>query len=228
MIFFLLWLSLDQFLIESLRSFSCFKRNTVDTFHKRCYTDILELAWKVGIEECKARTSKLQENCNNVPSESTFDYFKKVVAVPLLYHLTVEIQRRFNHAFISVYSSLVIIPSKMESLVYEIVNWKDKFNLFADLFKDDFPCPKALEAELDLRETYWLDSKDCLPDNLSSTLKRIPFNDFSNIKVCLRILGTSSVAICTCEWSLSAMRRLKTYARSTMICTHAYSSGNRS
>ena len=84
-------------------------------------------------------------------------------------------------------------------------------------FKDDFPCPKALEAELDLRETYWLESKDRLPDNISSTLKRIPFNGVNNIKVSLRILGTSPVTTCTCERSFSSMRRLKTHTRSTII-----------
>ena len=46
-------------LIESLKSFIFFKRNTVDTFHKSCYSDILELACKLGIEECKPKTSKL-------------------------------------------------------------------------------------------------------------------------------------------------------------------------
>ena len=112
------------------------------------------------------------------------------MTIPLLDHLIVEIERRFDHGSISVYSGLVIIPSKMVSLVYKNVNWREKFSLFADLFKDDFPCPKALEAELDLWETYWLESKDCLPDNISSTLKRILFNGFNNIKVSLRILDT--------------------------------------
>ena len=106
---------------------------------------------------------------------------------------------------------IVVFSSKMVPLVYKNVNWKENFSLFADLFKDDFPCPKALEAELDLWETYWLGSKDCLPDNISSTLKRIPFNGFDNIKVSLRTLGTSPVTTCTCERSFSAMRRLKTY-----------------
>ena len=78
-------------LIESLKSFTCFKRSTVDTFHKRCCSEILELACKVGIEECKPKTSKLQRKRNNVSSESTSDYFKKVVTIPLLYNLTVEI-----------------------------------------------------------------------------------------------------------------------------------------
>ena len=156
-------------LIESLKSLICCKRDTDDTFHNKCYSDILELAYKAGIEDCKPRTLKLQRN---------------------------------------------------HSLVYKNVNWKEIFNLFAQLFKDDFPCPKALEAELELWQTYCLESKDCLPDNTSSTLKRIQFDGFNNIKVCLRILGTSPVTACTCEWSCyetTAMRQPKTYVRSTMV-----------
>ena len=125
--------------IESLKSLICCKHNTVDTYHKKCYSDILERACKVGIEECKPRTSKLQRDFNNVASEATSDYFKKVVTIPLLDHLTVEIERRFHNASISVYSCLVVIPSKMVPLFYKNINWKENFNLFADLFKDDFP-----------------------------------------------------------------------------------------
>ena len=105
----------------------------------------------------------------------------------------------------------------MVSLVYKNVNWTEKFSLFADLFKNDFPCSQALEAELDLWETYWPEGKDFLPDNISSTLKRIPFNAFNNIKVSLGILGTSPVTSCTCERPFSAMRQLKTYSRITMV-----------
>ena len=89
----------------------------------------------------------MQRNRNNIPSESVSDYFKKVLTIPLLDHLTVEIERRFDHGSISVYSGLVIIPSKMVSLVNENDNWREKFSLFADLFKDDFPCPKALQEQ---------------------------------------------------------------------------------
>ena len=74
--------------------------------------------------------------------------------IPLLDHFTVKIERRFDHASISVYSGLVIIPSKMVSLVYKYVNWKENFNLFTDLSRGDFLCPEALEAELDLWKTH--------------------------------------------------------------------------
>ena len=74
-----------------------------------------------------------------------------------------------------------------------------------------------MEAQLDLWETYWLQSKNFLLDNISSTSKRILFNDFNNMKVSLKIIGTSPVTTCTYERSFSAMRRLKSYARSTMV-----------
>ena len=64
-------------LIESLKSLICCKRNTVDTFHKKCYSDIVEIACKVGIEDCKPKTSKLQRNRNNIPSESFLIISKK-------------------------------------------------------------------------------------------------------------------------------------------------------
>ena len=97
---------------ESLKSLIYCKRILLIPFIKSV-TLIVELACKVGIEECKPRTSKLQKNYNNIPSESIFDYFKKVVIIPLLDHLTVQIERRFDHGSISLYSGLVIVSSKM-------------------------------------------------------------------------------------------------------------------
>ena len=105
----------------------------------------------------------------------------------------------------------------MVSILYKNVNWRETFSLFANLFKDDFPCPKTLEVELDLWEIYWRESKGSFPDNISSTLKRIPFNSFNNIKVSLRILRTSLVTTCRSERSFSAMKRQKTYTRSNMV-----------
>ena len=82
-------LLMQRNLIESLKSLICCKRNTVDTLHKKCYSDIVKLACKIGI----------------------------------------KMERRFDHGFILVYGGLVIIPSKMMSLVYKNVNWNKKFSL---------------------------------------------------------------------------------------------------
>ena len=48
----------------------------------------------------------------------------------------------------------------MVSLVHKNVKWRETFSFFADLFECVFPCSKALETELDLWETYWLEIKE--------------------------------------------------------------------
>ena len=115
------------------------------------------------------------------------------------------------------YSDLVIISSKIISMVYKNVPWREIFRPFAKFHESDLPCYKALDAELDLSEAYWLNNTSCYPDNISSTLKSINFSSFSNMKICVRILMTFPVTTCACERSFSSMRRLKNYTRSTMV-----------
>ena len=115
------------------------------------------------------------------------------------------------------YGELVIVPVKMLSLYHKNIDWRQKFRPFAEFYRSDLPCYKALEAELDLWEAYWLNDTSYHPGNISSTLKSIDFKSFSNIEVCLKILGTLPVTTCTCERSFSSTRRLKTYTRNTMI-----------
>ena len=203
-------------LIESLKSLIISKRSNVDQFHN-CYKSVLELAKKVKVGEIKPRTAAIQRNRNNIPSESVSDYFKKVVTMTLLDYLTTQLNERFDSVSVMAYSGLVIIHSKMISVVHKHIPWREKFRPFVKFHESDLPCYKALDAELDLWETYWLSNTRCNTDNISSTLKSINFSSFSNIKICLRILGTLPVTTCTCERSFSSMRRLKNYTRSTMV-----------
>ena len=70
---------------------------------------------------------------------------------------------------------------------------------------------------MELWLNYWENYKGSLPDSVAATLKSVRFDGFQNIKVALRILGTLPVTSCECERSISALRRLKTYTRSTML-----------
>ena len=203
-------------LIDSLKSLINSKRRNVDQFHNNCYKSVLELAEKVKVDEMKPRTAAIQKNRNNIPSESVSDYFKKVETMPLLDYLT-QLNERFDSVSVTAYSGLVIIPSKMISMVHKNVPWREKFGPFAKFHGSDLPCYEALDAELDLWETYWLNNTSCHPGNISSTLKSINFSSFINFKICLRILGTLPVTTRTCERSFSSMRRLKNYTGSTMV-----------
>ena len=77
----------------------------------------------------------LHRNCGNVPSESIYDYFKKVVTLPLIDHLTVLLLFRLI--------VVLLLSHQKLCLVYKNVNWKERFSLFSDLFKDDFHVPKC-------------------------------------------------------------------------------------
>ena len=50
-----------------------------------------------------------------------------------------------------------------------------------------------------------------------TTLKSVSFKGLENIKVILRILGRLPITSCECERSISALRNLKNYQRSTMV-----------
>ena len=66
-------------------------------------------------------------------------------------------------------------------------------------------------------ERFWTTYHGSLPDSAGSTLKALGFEEFENIKICLRVLATFPVTSCECERSISALRMLKTYNRSTMV-----------
>ena len=99
--------------------------------------------------------------------------------------------------------------SSMDSQVG--VNWKAKFNDFANIYHEDLPNPLALDAELQLWETYWITFKGTIPNSAALSLKVIMFPGFENITVALKILGTLPVTSCECERSFSALRRPNSY-----------------
>ena len=84
-------------------------------------------------------------------------------------------------------------------------------------YYSDLPNPLALNAELLLWQTYWETLVGPHPDDIATTLKAVSFAGFENIKVILRILGTLAITSCECERSISALRNLKNYKRSTMV-----------
>ncbi|XP_046860984.1 uncharacterized protein LOC124454224 [Xenia sp. Carnegie-2017] len=75
----------------------------------------------------------------------------------------------------------------------------------------------GLDAELLLWQSFWEHRKGPYPCNVATTLKAINFDGFQNIKVILQILGTLPITSCECERSISALRILKDYKRSTMV-----------
>ena len=89
----------------------------------------------------------------------------------------------------------------MLSLYHKNIDWRQKCRPFAEFYRSHLPCYKTLEIELDLWEAYWLNDTSSHSDILL-TLKSIDFKSFSNIKVCLRILGTLPVTTRVFLWAI--------------------------
>ena len=92
--------------------------------------------------------------------------------------------------------------------------WKE----FLSAYESDLPNPRIVEAEMDIWETCWRKYVGVFPDGISSVLRLCKEMEltFPNIYCSLKILGTIPVTTCECERSISSLRRLKTYFRSTM------------
>ena len=58
--------------------------------------------------------------------------------------------------------------------------------------------------------------KEEMPQDVANALKCVSMTAFPNINIALRILGTIPISSCECERSISALRRVKTWHRSTM------------
>ena len=124
--------------IKSLKSLINSKCRNVDQFHNNCYKSVFELVKKVKVDEIKPWTLEIQRNCNNIPSELVSDFFKKVVTMPLLDYLTTQLNERFDIADVTIYSGLVIIPSKLISMVHKMFaggkNLDHLLNIISQIF----------------------------------------------------------------------------------------------
>ena len=93
--------------------------------------------------------------------------------------------------------------------------WKEKFLMFLSFYKFDLPHFSLIHAELELWEEFW-NEKTELPSTISDTLKFMDMRGFPNILGASHILATIPITSCECERSISTLRRIKTYTRSTM------------
>ena len=79
------------------------------------------------------------------------------ITIPLLDHLNLDLKTRFDFSTLNSYYGFSIVPSKMISMFTAsgFQDWKEKFKLFINFYKDGLPNPLGLDGELDLWQSYW-------------------------------------------------------------------------
>ena len=85
-----------------------------------------------------------------------------------------------------------------------------------DEYINDMVDPTSLDAEIDLWGNLWRNNQAELPQHVKKVLERKPKTSFTNINRVLHLLAVLPVTTCSCERSISALRRIKKYIESTM------------
>ncbi|XP_047130019.2 52 kDa repressor of the inhibitor of the protein kinase-like [Hydra vulgaris] len=190
-------------------------QRNADAYHNKWYKIALALAKTFDIDEKKPRTCGVQKHRDNQICDTVSDYFKVSITLPLLNHLLNELENRFDIESLIVYNGLCAIPASLTKQYFRSCPWKEKFLIFLNFYKSDLPHFSSINAELELWEEFWKEKTE-LPSTISDTLKFMDMRGFPNILEAFHILATIPITTCECERSISTLRRIKTYTRSTM------------
>ena len=107
---------------------------------------------------------------------------------------------------------MTLVPSVMMDQTITVSSVGD----LLEYYGEDLPSSSSLETELHLWKCKWSLSSQQLPNTPADALQLASYNMFPNIHKIFRLVCTIPVTSCECERSVSVLRRLKTYLRSSM------------
>ena len=192
-------------------------RESVDSFHSLFYSKALEIAELVNVQESMPRTTGRQHNRSNVPASCPSEYYQRVVTIPVLDHLISEIDSRFNSRTSSLVTEVMqLLPPQIAKRDSTIT--PNELTEFRAVYGDILPSPLSLDTELHCWWVKWQENASTA-EELQTPLKVLPLIDtdfFPNIYQIIKIACTQSVTSVECERSISSLRFIKTYLRTTM------------
>ena len=187
----------------------------VEENHAKWFQKACQIAEKLDITVQKPRTCQVQRNRANNPAETVEEHYRRNLTIPLVDHLINKLETRFGSGDQeTAVQCLFAVPSM---LLASKETWRTSFDRFSTFHEDSLPSPLSLDAEMTLWQRKW-ERRDpsTVPATVAATLKEIDSGMYPNITECFKIFSTLPVTTCECERNVSALRRLKTYLRSTM------------
>ncbi|XP_075037461.1 52 kDa repressor of the inhibitor of the protein kinase-like [Mixophyes fleayi] len=189
-------------------------REDVENQHTVLFKKAVDLGLQFEVTPSLPRTCGRQTNRNNTSAENPEIYYRRVITIPYLDYLIVELDMRFSDHQTKAMKALTIIPS---ILVTDIENYSQVQNTFTDMYEDDLPSPRTFHAELLLWKHHWqAQDTALLPSTPSEALCHASKLAYPNINTLLKILCVLPVTTCEAERSFSSLKLLKTHLRSTM------------
>ena len=77
--------------IETVKATIRDVRSRVDTFHSQVYEQVHLLSQSIEVVETAPRQASRQQHRQNIPSTTISDYYKRTLTIPLLDHLSSEL-----------------------------------------------------------------------------------------------------------------------------------------
>lgn len=142
-----------------------------------------------------------------------------MLTVPFIDHILSHMEMRFTGLQQKAVMALKIIPSFIRERGSSNNGYESEDGYAADLedfFRDDLPSPTTVRQELQLWHQKWITYVGDAPDTAAKSLVYTSQLLFPNIERLLRLILTLPVTTCECERSVSVLRCLKTYLRSTL------------
>ena len=145
-----------------------------------------------------------------MPAEDSETYYRHTLTIPFSDQLIVEMNARFSITQRKAVLGLSLVPTAMDE------DWKANVHELAQFYYDDLPDPDSLDVELHCWKLKWDEHQGEKPKDPQTTLPYADCAFFQNIRELIKITCTLPVTSRECERSNSALKRLKTYLRSTM------------
>lgn len=182
--------------------------NATDEFNK-IYEEVNRLGGLINVEESMPRICITQRNRQNVPFQSTKEFYRRTVFIPHLDDILLSLNERFlsHHEIIN--SLQYVLPNMIVDKPYS--NLKTAITFYQNDLKgyDDI-----IEAEYQLWQSKW-NLVESRPSTAIEALHQCDQLMYPNMYELLKILSILPVSTATAERSFSTLRRLKNYLRNT-------------
>ena len=206
--------------IETVKATIKGVQSRVDTFHSQVYEQVLMLSESIEVAETAPRQTSRQQHRQNISLRNISDYYKCAITIPLLDHLSSELDSRFDagcsHSLIEF---MQLLPSEVANTTSQLR--PENFSAVLQLYGNVLSSVRSFDVELDLWQNKWRGDSEQATE-LDTPAKVLPSADhdyYPNIHTLIVILATLPVTTCECEQSTSMLRLVKTALRSTMTET---------
>ncbi|XP_060845536.1 52 kDa repressor of the inhibitor of the protein kinase-like [Rhopalosiphum padi] len=194
-----------------------------DTVFKQIFEESCLLMKDFEIEVKTPRLSKRQTQRSNHPSETTEDFYRVSLFIPLVENVLKDLKSRFlskQNQTVTILSQLIpkfivdVNDEKIDSIVSIMKNGYRFDDDLLELLEES-----QLKSEIQLLKEKWKSIKNEGGDVIKYALTAIDQCNgilYPNIKTILYIIACLPTTVASAERSFSTLRRLKTWLRSNM------------